>query len=262
MSRPFTHFPALAATVVSLWILAVGPARAETLVTSLSTHRVAITSTYTGAEVVVFGVVERDARSGSRSGPYDIVITVRGPRRDAVVREKERVGLFWVNRTQRHFVEVPGYLAVLSTRPLTQVTTLQLRQRLRLGIDAMLTPATLSNEAAASEGRFRSALRRLEARAGRFVENDRGVTLLTPVLFRARIPLPATAPTGQYEIDIQAFADEAPLARAQDNFEVVKTGFEQQVAVAAREQKLAYGLAVAALALLFGWLASVIFRRD
>lgn len=88
------------------------------------------------------------------------------------------------------------------------------------------------------------------------------MTLLTPVLFRARIPLPATAPTGQYEIDIQAFADEAPTARAQDNFEVVKTGFEQQVAVAAREQKLAYGLAVAALALLFGWLASVIFRRD
>jgi hypothetical protein len=52
------------------------------------------------------------------------------------------------------------------------------------------------------------------------------------------------------------------LARNQTNFELVKTGFEQDVAALAREWSLLYGLAVAAMAVLFGWIASVIFRRD
>jgi hypothetical protein len=37
------------------------------------------------------------ARSG-RADPYDIVVTVRGPRRMLLVREKERVGPIWLNR--------------------------------------------------------------------------------------------------------------------------------------------------------------------
>jgi uncharacterized protein (TIGR02186 family) len=235
---------------------------AETLVTSLSTQRVAITSTYTGADIVVFGVVERDGSSFSRSGSYDLLVTVRGPRRSFIVREKERLGFAWINRSRRHFENIPGFLAVLSNKPLPQLTTLQLRQRMRLGIEAILTPASLTQEAAASEARFRAGLRRIETAAGRFVEDDKGVTFLTPTVFRARIALPATTPTGPYEIEVQLFAGETPLARTTDHFEVIKTGFEQDVALAAREHKLLYGLAAAMMALLFGWFASVIFRRD
>lgn len=237
-------------------------ARAETLVTTLSTNQVLINSTYTGEDIVVFGAIERDARTIARSGPYDVVVTVRGPRRDFTVREREKVGFIWINRTQRHFNNVPGYLAVLSSRPLTMVATLPLRQRMRLSIDAMLTPDNLTSSMVVRESRFRAALRRLEEREGRFIENDRGVTFLTPTLFRARIPVPATAPTGQYEVEVQVFADEVPLARMTDNFEVVKTGFEQRMAIAAREHTFLYGFATGGLALLFGWLASVLFRRD
>ena len=52
------------------------------------------------------------------------------------------------------------------------------------------------------------------------------------------------------------------LARANSAFEVVKVGFEQFVAVAARDYGLLYGLATAMMALLTGWFASVVFRRD
>jgi hypothetical protein len=39
-------------------------------------------------------------------------------------------------------------------------------------------------------------------------------------------------------------------------------GFEEQVGVIAREWSAVYGLVTAAGALFFGWLASVVFRRD
>src|SRR3981081_831404 len=93
------------------------PAAAERLVSSLSSHRVLITPSFTGTELVLFGTVERDAASVPRRGSYDIVATGSGPRETLVVRRKERMFAIWANADSRTFVEVPSYLAMLSTRP-------------------------------------------------------------------------------------------------------------------------------------------------
>lgn len=249
----------LGLSLALIWPLA---ARAETLVTSLSTHRVVIASNFTGGEIVVFGVVERDGRSVSRAGAYDIAVTVRGPRRTFVVREKERVGFAWINRHQRRFVDLPGLIAILTNRPLDEITTPELRRRLRIGLDEVIVPAELALELDTGEARFREALKRLEGTAGRFLTSDRGVTFLTPTLFRAPIPLPATAPPGNYDVEIALFADQTPLARQTTSFELVKSAFEQRIGAAARDYGALYGLATAAIAVLMGWLGSVVFRRD
>ena len=65
-----------------------------------------------------------------------------------------------------------------------------------------------------------------------------------------------------YEIDVKLFADGVLLTRNQTALEVVKVGFEQFVAHAAVDHGLLYGLATAMMALLTGWFASVVFRKD
>ena len=65
-------------------------------------------------------------------------------------------------------------------------------------------------------------------------------------------------PVGNYEVDVRLFADGAMIARAPSAFEVYKAGFEQYVAIAARNHGFLYGLATAMMALATGWLASVI----
>ncbi len=246
---------------LALAILA-GSARAESLVASLSTSRVAITSNYTGASIVVFGAIERDGQTVSRQGNYEIVVTVRGARQSLLVREKEPLGPIWINREQQRFVDIPLFLAVLSSRPVTEITTDVLRRRLRIGIDAIVSSPDFTADRGGADVPFRQALVRLREQERLYGEIPRGVTFLTPSLFRAAVPLPAIAPPGDYEVDVALFADSVMLARAFTNFEVVKTGFEQQVATLSREWSLVYGLGVAALALAFGWTASVIFRRD
>lgn len=239
-----------------------GAAAAESLIASLSTSRVAITSNYTGGSIVVFGAIERDGQTVSRSGSYDIVVTVRGARQSLVVREKEPYGPIWINRTQQRFVEVPLFLAVLSSRPVTEITTDVLRHRLRIGIEAIVAAPDFTADRGGRHIPFRQALVRLREQEQLYQEVPRGVTFLTPSLFRGAVPLPAIAPPGAYEVDVALFADSVLLARAFTNFELVKTGFEQQVAHWSREWSMVYGLAVAAIALAFGWTASVIFRRD
>ena len=49
------------------------------------------------------------------------------------------------------------------------------------------------------------------------------------------------------------------VARTNSALEVIKTGFEQYVADAARDYGLFYGLTTAMMALLIGWFASLVF---
>jgi uncharacterized protein (TIGR02186 family) len=243
-------------------VLAPLPARAEALLISLSVSRVAVNSSYTGSSIVVFGSVERDAQTVARAGGYDLVVTVRGPRQSLTVREKERLGPIWLNRAQQKFAEVPAFLAVLASRPLTALAGEPSRQRLRIGLDAIVASPDLTLASDRVDDPFRSALLRLRAGQKLFIEDEAAVQFLTPTLFRATVPLPATAPVGRYDVEAVLFASGASIARQESRFELVKTGFERRMAVFARDWAPAYGILAIGAALLFGWLASVIFRRD
>jgi len=45
-------------------------------------------------------------------------------------------------------------------------------------------------------------------------------------------------------------------------FEVYKSGFEQVISTTAREHGALYGIATAMMAIVTGWFASLIFRRN
>jgi uncharacterized protein (TIGR02186 family) len=242
---------------------ATAPAAAERIVASLSNHRVLITSNYTGEELVLFGTVERDAATVPRRGPYNIVATITGPRQPMRTRRKERVLGIWVNTSARVFVNPPTYLAVLASRPLDDITSPENQKRLQLGIDNIPLPQKINNDIGdAPDDPFRAAFVALMRDRGVYLEQPNAVTFLTPALFRASIPLPAVVPTGSYEVDVKLFADANMIARTNSAFEIVKVGFEQFVANAAREHSVFYGFATAMMALFTGWMASVIFRRD
>lgn len=236
-------------------------AGAETLIAALSTHRIAIASNYTGDQLTVFGLVERDGRSVARGDPYAIVVTVRGPQRMLIVREKERVGPIWINRNQRRFPDRSVYLSVSTSRPINEILSESAARRDRIGLaNAQRSQAGFDFDF--DLGRYREALIRILEGKQLYSLDERGVTFLSPALFSAPIKVPATAPTGPYEVEILLYSGGVVLARQTTNFEVVKTGIEQSLASAAHDRPFVYGLATAALALLFGWLATVIFRRD
>jgi uncharacterized protein (TIGR02186 family) len=69
-------------------------------------------------------------------------------------------------------------------------------------------------------------------------------------------------PVGNYEVDLKLFADGALIARGGEAFEIRKFGFEQFLASSAVNHGVLYGFATAGMALLTGWIASVVFRRD
>jgi len=258
--------PITLAAAASLMALmgAAAPARAERLVTSLSEHRVMVTSSFNGSEVVLFGGIERDTGALPLRGNYDIAVTVVGPRQSIITFRKERVLGIWVNYESRVFDNAPSYLAVLTNRPLEAITSADVLRRLQLGLDNIGLPQRSDSAAAdgAPSETFRQAFVKLNSEHGLYRQESNGVTFLTPALFRASIALPANVPTGTYEIDVKLFADSTMIARTTSALEIYKAGFEQFVTSSAQAHGPLYGLATAMMALLTGWLASVVFRRD
>jgi len=244
--------------------IAAAPASAEQLVVSLSSHRVAINSNFVGENLVLFGAIEPDPGKILRPRGYDLVVTVTGPRVTLRTRRKARVLGIWVNVDSREFVRVPSYLAVLGNRPVAAIAQPDALRRLQVGLDNFLLPQRLGPDLADTvhDEPFRQAFVRQQNEHGFYLESANAVTYLTPNVFRAAIPLPANVPTGNYAVDVKLFADGALITRTTSALEVTKAGFEQYVADAARDNGLLYGLATALMALVTGWVASVVFRRD
>jgi uncharacterized protein (TIGR02186 family) len=240
------------------------PAPAERLVTSLSDHRVMVTSSFSGSEVVLFGGIERETGVLPLHGNYDIAVTVVGPRQTVVTFRKERVLGIWVNYESRVFENAPSYLKVLTNKPLDAITNADTLRRLQLGLDNITLPqradATPADDLPTET--FRQAFIKLKREHGLYDQESNGVTFLTPALFRASIALPAEVPTGTYEIEVKLFAGGAVIARTPSALEIYKAGFEQFVSFSAQTHGVLYGLATALMALLTGWFASVVFRRD
>lgn len=239
-----------------------GPALAERLIISLSQHRVLINSTFTGVDLTLFGAIEADASAVGRAGNYALVVTAAGPHRTVTTWRKKRVFGIWVNAESRTFVEPPSYLAVLTNRPIAAIADASVLRRRQVGLQQVVLPQNLEGDIADANDPFRQAFVRLKTEQGLYREQTNAVTFLTPTLFRTSIPLPANAPVGSYEVTVQLFSGGSMIADEGTAFEIIKTGFEQFVAVAARQHGLLYGVATAMLSLLTGWLGSIIFRRD
>jgi uncharacterized protein (TIGR02186 family) len=238
------------------------PAVAERLVTSVSTHRVLITSNFAGTELVLFGAID-EAPAGTQIGAYDVVVSVRGPARSFVTRRKERMLGLWVNTDSREFSQVPSYLAVMSNKPITEIGTPETLRRYRIGlVNNVLPPAGSDIIDVPPEDSFRGAFLRVKTNEGAYTADPKGVTFLTSRFFRAAVPVPGTAQTGSYQVETVLIAKGAVLAQQQTAIEVAKTGFEAVIAQEARNHRFFYGLGTALLALMTGLIATLLFRHD
>jgi uncharacterized protein (TIGR02186 family) len=251
-----------AALAFALAVAAAGSAEAEKLTVALSTPEVTINSNFTGTAVTVFGVIDRDARSVSGIGTYEIAVLLLGPRETVVARRNDRILGIWANAASQTLEAAPAFYSLSTSVKVENLATAPVLERLQLGFDSIAfryQGLPLTNDPAA--GSFREAFIRLKDKAGLYHEQV-GVNFIGNLIFRTTFYLPANIPVGAYTAEAYLFSDRLLIARADDKLRVSKTGLEDTMTTFARDQSLLYGLICVALALTIGWLGGVIFRRD
>lgn len=236
-----------------------GWAKAEDLQVGLAYESIAVTSSFVGDEVVLFGSIENGDLEALTRGQYDVVVTIVGPAKEAVVRRKERTFGIWINGAAQRFIRVPSFLSLASNRPLEEIAPPALIDKLQLGYAHLsLKPQDPGSDVA----EFRTALTRLKHREGLARESIAGIRFISKTLFRARLPVPANVPIGRHTVRAYLFKGGDLLVKKSARLSVRKKGFEQFTYNLAHRHSLLYGILAVLIAIATGWLASVVFRKD
>jgi uncharacterized protein (TIGR02186 family) len=96
----------------------------------------------------------------------------------------------------------------------------------------------------------------------RFEGCTSGVRFVSSNLFKASLRLPANIPNGVHTVRAYLFRSGKFITEKSVPLRVIKTGIEQTITDAAHEQPILYGLFAVFLAVVTGWGASVMFRKD
>lgn len=230
-------------------------ARASSLIADLSNHLVAITTAFSGDDVLLFGALDTEGR--------DVAVVVRGPSEAVTVRRKSQIGPIWLNTDQRSFVSAPSFYAVAASAPLLELTDQATLARHGIGAENLDIRLSSTEDIEAEEAEaYRAALLRNMRAADLYSREPGQVRFLGGRLFRTNLSFPANVPPGNYNVEVFEF-DEGQVIGAQRNILIVsKVGAEAELFDLARGNPALYGLISILIAISAGWTASALFKRS
>ncbi len=261
MTTRFRSLSAFLALLAILLAFAATPAAADPahpdqpLVADLSKHLVAITTGFSGTDVLMFGAVEREPGGGG-----DIVMVVRGPSHSQVVRRKDRQGGIWIKVGRAVIDNAPSFYRVAATRPLADIAPAALLDQHQIGVDH-LALVVHDTDAATPPASYRAALQRLEQRDGLWGKTVQTVDFLSHRLFRTEVHFPANVPVGTYRVEVYLLDHGQVVSTQTTPLVISKIGLGADIFDFAHESAALYGIIAIVLAGATGWLAAVAFKK-
>lgn len=238
----------------ALWAL---PLSAEEVVLGLSKDKVAITATFDGSEILLFGAVKRE--SPILEEPLSVLVSIAGPSVPLTVRRKERRFGIWVNTDLVEIDAAPSFYAVATSGPwsevLSEVEDLRYKVSIPRAIRSVGAPSDVSNAQT-----FTDAVIRIRKNNGAYKIEEGGVVLDEQTLFRTSITLPSNLTEGDYTTRIFLTRGGNVVSQYETIIDVRKVGLERWLFTLSREKPLYYGLMSLAIAIAAGWAASAAFQ--
>lgn len=241
------------------------PGARESVQADVSARNVAVTSSFNGTEIVIFGAVDNSQQPSAESGYYDVLIVVEGVPGRLATRRKTNVAGLWLNTSSVVFDNVPSYYAMASTRPVEEITTDEFLALHGIGFQHMrFTPAIGQEQALSNEDlkEFRQAVIRLKQKEGLYVQDHFSVAFIGRSLFRATIELPANVTVGPFDTRVYLFREDKLLSQYAVRLYLEREGLERHLHGFAFGFPLLYGLSTVMIAVAAGLAASTLFRKS
>lgn len=198
---------------------------------------------FTGSRLFIFGV---------RGEPGDVVVIVRGPMKNYIVRKKENFAGLWINYGRMKLYGVPAFYTVSASKPLYELGSPEILRPLGIG-EYQVMPA--------HGGRFTDAFLEYKRAEQHYATSADTFGFVGDALFKTAVDFPDTTPPGQYAAEIYLLRDGKVAGMQTLPIEVTKVGLDAWIYRMAHEWPALYGLSAIALAALVGWLAGKAFFR-
>ena len=232
-------------------------ASSEEIVLGMSQDEVAITATFDGSNILVFGAIKRE--SAIPDGELGVIVTISGPSEPVAVHRKERRFGIWVNTDTVEVDAAPSFYAIATNAPLDRILkdTEDLRHQISIerAIRSVGAPMTVTDASA-----FTDAVIRIRKSQDLYKRSENSVLVDQETLFRTSVDMPASLTEGDYFTRIFLTRNGKVVSEFETIIDVKKVGLERFLYNLSRQQPLVYGLLSLAIAILAGWLASSFFR--
>ncbi len=237
---------------ILLWLGLCSPAfAASPVVADLSNYHIEMDSGFNGTRLFLFG---------ARNDNGDIVVIVRGPNKNYMVRKKESIGGIWVNRQRMKFYNVPDFYAIASSKPLEEIAQTGLFTQLGIGQDTLLMPPP-NIRLKDSFDEFQAAFLRSQRQQRLYASAPEKVNFMAETLFKTVIEFPDNIPSGMYTAEIYLISGGEVVGMQSTPISVVKSGLDAFLYAFAHLHPAIYGLTAIFLALFAGWLAGRLFGK-
>jgi uncharacterized protein (TIGR02186 family) len=234
------------------------PVTAEEVVLGLSKNEVAITTSFNGSEILIFGAVKRE-KPIPDGEPLAVIITIAGPSETVTVRRKEKKLGIWVNTDSVDVDAAPSFYAVATSGllrdALNDVEDLRYKISVPRAIRSVGAPMNVLDAAS-----FTEAVIRIRGASDLYQLLEDSVTVDDQTLFQTSVRMPAALTEGSYATRIFLTRGGKVVSSYETAIDVRKVGLERWLYTLSRENAFLYGLMSLAIAIAAGWGASAVFR--
>ena len=225
----------------------------DNLVTDLSESTVEISSTFSGADILLFG-----AYDGQKND--DIIVVVSGQKGDIKVDKKEKKFGIWMITESIIFSNIPKYYYIASNRKIIDITnTTEIKKR-KLDFNNFELTNKKIDYKNLDKNWYEALIRNMKKRQFWKIEEN-SITLNKNTLFRKTLSLPSNVSTGIYNVKILHYRKGNLISQEESKIKIDKTGISANIYNIAQNFSAIYGIIAVFIALFFGWFTNFIFRR-
>jgi uncharacterized protein (TIGR02186 family) len=225
-------------------------AYAVPLVSGISSNEINVDTEFKGAQILLFG---------AKSDAGNIVITVRGPRKDFIVSKKQQLLGIWYNGERISFKNSYSFYSLFSTFNNGQTIEENLSD-FELGKNNIKFES-LPNLAPAKINEFRIQLVELLENKNFFAKGTKKIDFLDETLFKVMIDFPKNILLGTYIVEIYLINNGTILSYQSIPIFVNQVGMSAKISEFAYNQAVLYGLLAVFIAIFVGYLTNYFFVK-
>ena len=225
----------------------------DNLVTDLSESTVEISSTFSGADILLFG-----AYDGKKND--DIIVVVSGQKGNIKVDKKEKKFGIWMITESIKFSNVPKYYYIASNRKIKEITNKTEIKKRKLDFNNFELKNNKIYYNNVDKNWYEALKRNMKKKQFWKIEEN-SIKLNKNTLFRKTLSIPSNVSTGKYNVKILHYRKGNLISQEESKIKINKTGISANIYNIAQNFSAIYGIIAVIIALFFGWFTNFIFRR-
>lgn len=229
-----------------------GESFANPIISGISTNEINIDTKFNGAQILLFG---------AKGVAGNIVIAVRGPKKDFMVTRKTKLFGVWFNGKRTSFEEVYSFYSLFSTfngEKASQEAPDQFLASLELGKNNL---EFIKDAEFDQNDEFQLQLIDKLEKNNLYSKATGKIDFLDEKLFKVMLNFPKNITRGVYNVEIYLIKDGTLMSFQTIPIYVNQVGLSAQILDFSTEESVLYGLLTIAIAFIVGWITNYLFIR-